>query len=166
MAEYTNFGPKTIQPSQTLAFLVNDRRPLPAHRVGLLRAFGNPIDLYGVTYLAGLGETQSGDTGDTRLSARAMGLLLTLASSDVLLANELWLLRCDNSRRGIATRYNHVFLELEWCIKGPRNNNFSGLMFGVNRLEQLRCQSPVRLIPLSLWVTLITPLYDQEVAMD
>ena len=139
----------------------------PTHRAELLEAVGDPFDLSAVPYLIGPGRAQVRDIGDTYLPAKVMGLLLALTSSDTWrdYLHPTNFASCDVvMTRGEHTRDIITFFS-GWSsvLKGPGDNNFSGLMLGVNRLKQLRCHSAVKLILLSLWSTPITPLYDQEV---
>ena len=140
---------------------------LPTHRAELLRAIGDPFDLYASTHLAILDRTRSGETEDARLSAKVTALLLALTSSD------MWrdhlhptnFASCDAIMAEDEHLPNTITYFSNWssALKGPGGNNFSGLMVGINRLKRLRCHSAVKLILLSLWSRPITPLYDQEV---
>jgi len=137
---------------------------LPAHRAKLLRAIGDPFDMPAAPYP---GRTQVRDPGDTHLSAKVMGLLLALSSS------ETWrdhlhptnFASCDAIMAGEEQLRDTITFFSNWsgALKGPGDSNFSGLVLGVGRLKQLRCHSAVKLILLSIWSTPITPLYDQEV---
>jgi len=137
---------------------------LPAHRAELLRSIGDPFDISTALYPKG---TQVHDPGNTHLSAKVMGLLLALSSSETW-RNHLHptnFASCDTIMSGEEELCNTITFFSNWsgALKGPEGNNFSGLMLGVNRLKQLRCHSAVKLILLSIWSTPITPLYDQEV---
>lgn len=140
---------------------------LPTHRAELLGAIGNPFDLYASPQLAVLGRTQSGQIDDARLSAKVMGLLLALSSSDVWRdhLHPTNFSFCDAVMAGDEHLLNTITYFSNWsgALKGPRDNNFSGLMLGVTQLKRLRCHSAVKLILLLLWSRPITPLYDREV---
>ena len=140
---------------------------LPAHRVELLRAIGDPFDLATTPMFVGPSKARAHNFDDVQLSQKVMGLLLALASSDVWrdYLHPTNFASCDV----IMAREEHVRDTIQYfsnwgsALKGPGDSNFSGLMLGVNRLKQLRCHSAVKLILLSLWSTPITPMYDQEV---
>ena len=130
---------------------------LPAHRVELLRAIGDPFDLV----------TAPVPNNDNGLFPQVMGLLLTLASSDLWRDNlhPTNFASCDVTM----AEEEHVRDTIHWfsywrsALKGSGGCCFSGLMLGVDQLKRLRCHSAVKLILLSLWSTPIVPLYDQEV---
>ena len=140
---------------------------LPAHRAELLRAIGDPSDLYASPCLAILGRKRSSEINDARLSAKVMGLLLALSFSDVWRGHlhPTNFTSCD----AIIVEEEHLpntityFSNWSDALKGPRDNNFSGLMLGVTQFKRLRCHSAVKLILLPLWSRPITPLYDREV---
>jgi len=140
---------------------------LPAHRVELLRAIGDPFDLTTTLSSVGLGRAPAHDIDDVHLFPKVMGLLLVLASSDVWrdYLHPTNFASCDAVMAGEGHVHDTIRYFSSWgsALKGPGDSNFSGLMVGVNRLKQLRCHSAVKLILLSLWSTPITPLYDQEV---
>jgi len=140
---------------------------LPTHRTELLEAIGDPFDLYTSPHLATLGRTRSGEINVARLSAKVMGFLLALTSSDAWRdhLHPTNFSSCDAIMAGDEHLPNTITYFSNWsdALAGLGDNNFSGLMLGVNRLKRLRCHSAVKLILLSLWSRPITPLYDQEV---
>ena len=92
-----------------------------------------------------------------------MGLLLALSSSDMWRGHlhRTNFTSCDAIMAGGEHLPNTItyFSSRSGALKGPGDNNFSGLVLGVNRLKRLRCHSAVKLILLALWSRSITPLY-------